>query len=115
MVGPLSQSFQLESEITKKEYGNFYLPLEFDLNNISSIFLVLQLYFKALSRLHIKISSLWRFNPDLQGHLATIEACMVSKYNLFHRKYGFVNTFANPMMHHLTDFVTKLYLSIPKE
>ena len=79
LASVLSVGIQLESAITKKEYGNFYWPHEFDLNNISSSFLVLQLYFKALSRLHIKISSLRRFDPDLQGHLATIHASMVSK------------------------------------
>ena len=39
MVVPLSQCFRLESEITKKEYGNFYLTHEFGLNDISSSFL----------------------------------------------------------------------------
>lgn len=33
---------------------------------------VLQSYFKAISRLYIRISSLARFEPDTRGHLAEI-------------------------------------------
>jgi len=39
MVAPLSQCFNLESEINKKEYDNPFLTHEFGLNNISSSFL----------------------------------------------------------------------------
>ena len=74
MVAPLSRCFELESEITKKEYGNFYLPHEFGLNNISS-----SLLFYSYTSKPSAVCILKRFDPDLQGHLATIQACMVSK------------------------------------
>ena len=96
-VVPSSQCLKLESEITKKEYGNFCLPHEFSLNNISSSFLF---FSDTSSRLYIKITSLRRFKPDLQGHLASIQACTVSKLVIFcTEKYRLANTLVNPMVH----------------
>ena len=79
MVALLSQCFQLESEITKKENGNFYLPHKFGLNNISSSFSFYNYTSKGPAVCMLKSALSEDLTPDLQGHLAKIQACMVSK------------------------------------
>ena len=92
----------------------FFLPHEFGLNNNSSSILFYNYTSKPSTVCILKSALSEGLTPIhkvilLQFRLAWFQS------NLLHRKYGFVNTFANPMMHHLTDFVTKLYLYIPME